>query len=66
MIALRASGAWPVTARQFTGAFDAVLAGSGIKAVKIPPRSLRANAHAERFVFTARTEVTDRPDAHPR
>ena len=32
----------------------------GIQAVKIPPRSPRANAYAERFVLTARTEVTDR------
>ena len=47
-------------AGQFTGAFDAVLADAGIKAVKIPPRSPRANAYAERFVLTARTEVTDR------
>jgi putative transposase len=47
-------------AGQFTGAFDAVLAGAGIQAVKIPPRSPRANAYAERFVLTARTEVTDR------
>src|SRR6516225_8429117 len=31
-------------AGQFTGAFDAVLAGAGIEAVKIPPRSPRANA----------------------
>ncbi len=47
-------------AGQFTGAFDAVLAAAGIEAVKIPPRSRRANAYAERFVLTARTEVTDR------
>lgn len=47
-------------AGQFTGAFDAVLAGAGITAVKIPPRSPRANAYAERFVLTVRAEVTDR------
>ena len=47
-------------AGQFTGAFDAVLADAGIKAVKIPPRGPRANAYAERFVLTARTEITDR------
>ena len=47
-------------AGQFTGSFDALLASVGIEAVKIPPRSPRANAYAERFVLTARTEVTDR------
>jgi transposase InsO family protein len=46
-------------AGQFTQSFDAVLAGAGIEAAKIPPRSPRANAYAERFVLTARTEVTD-------
>jgi putative transposase len=47
-------------AGQFTASFDAALAGVGIEAVRIPPRSPRANAYAERFVLTARTEVTDR------
>ena len=47
-------------AGQFTQSFDAVLAVAGIEAVKIPPRSPRANTYAERFVLTARTEVTDR------
>ena len=46
--------------RAVAEASDAVLAGAGIEAVKIPPRSPRANAYAERFVLTARTEVTDR------
>ena len=47
-------------AGQFTASSDAVLASAGIQAVTIPPRSPRANAYAERFVLTARTEVTDR------
>ena len=47
-------------AGQFTASFDSVLAGADIEAVKIPPRSPCANAYAERFVLTARTEVTDR------
>ena len=40
-------------AGQFTPSFDAVLANVGIQAVKIPPRSPRANAYGERFVLTA-------------
>jgi putative transposase len=47
-------------AGQFTTAIDAVLAGAGIDVVKIPPRCPRANCFAERFVLTARTELTDR------
>jgi putative transposase len=47
-------------AGQFTEAFDAVLSAAGIEVVKIPPQSPRANAYSERWVRTARTEVTDR------
>jgi transposase InsO family protein len=44
-------------AGQFTEAFDSMLSGAGMEVVKIPPRSPRANAYAERFGLTARTGV---------
>jgi transposase InsO family protein len=47
-------------AGQFTATFDAVQADTGVTVCNIPPRNPRANAYAERFVLTARTEVTDR------
>src|SRR5580692_6346173 len=52
-------------AGQFTEAFDAVLADASIKAVKIPPRSPRANGYAER-VRTHRPDRGHRPGAHLR
>ena len=47
-------------AGQFTAAFDTVLTDAGMTVLKIPPRCPRANAYAERFVLTVRTELTDR------
>ena len=46
-------------AGQFTEAFDMALSSAGIEVVKIPPRSPRANAFAERWVRTVRAGVTD-------
>jgi transposase InsO family protein len=44
----------------FTAEFLGTLAASGVKSVKLPPRSPNLNAHAERFVRTIKESCLDR------
>jgi hypothetical protein len=42
---------------KFTRAFDDVLTSEGVKIVKTPPRTPRANCYAERWIRTARASA---------
>ena len=44
---------------KFTVGFDAVFTAAGIDILRIPPRAPRANAYAERWVRTVRSECLD-------
>jgi putative transposase len=44
---------------RFTGGFDAVFEGCGLRILKSPPRAPRANAICERLIGTLRREVLD-------
>lgn len=44
---------------KFVGPFDEVLRSTGARIIKTPVRAPQANAFAERFVLTARTECLD-------
>ncbi|MGW0633832.1 transposase [Streptomyces sp. NPDC002758] len=45
---------------RYTPAFDAVFTADGIEILKSAPQAPTMNAHAERFIRTARAECTDR------
>ncbi|MEU9156092.1 integrase core domain-containing protein [Streptomyces sp. NPDC048417] len=45
---------------RYTEAFDAAFTADGIEILKSAPQAPQMNAHAERFIRTARAECTDR------
>jgi putative transposase len=44
---------------KFTAAVDAVFTAAGIEVLRIPPRAPRANAYAQRWVRTLRSQCLD-------
>jgi transposase InsO family protein len=44
---------------KFTAAFDAIFGAAGVQVVKTPPRTPRANAYAEGWIRTLRSECLD-------
>ena len=44
---------------KFTSVFDDVFVGNGMRTIRNPPRSPRANSFAERYVGTLRRECLD-------
>jgi putative transposase len=49
---------------RFTGSFDAVFTGQGVRIIRTPAQAPRANAFAERWIRSARRECLDRVLIH--
>jgi transposase InsO family protein len=45
---------------KYTAKFDELLKDSGVKPVKLPPRSPNLNSHAERYVLSIKSECLNR------
>jgi hypothetical protein len=52
-------GSRPVNARIYTREFIDLIAGCGIEAIKLPPKSPNLNAYAERFVRSIKEGCLD-------